>query len=273
VTKAVDAKSWTLVEWNDGSFRSYPEVDYVLDFTSLASNENPISQDGVWTTALDGTGDNVVYGSAQKSMQIRLSADGLTRILCENGPQAGYDDAIAFVPGFPGNQRIDATLYKASGYAPDPSLNSHEYELFVGAKVRGTDDKIGVEMGFNTYGGYFLAGFDGDLTSWDTVLGGVWYAAATGNTHTPANGDFVRMELNRTAKTINAWIAGVHVIDLDWNTTAQVNVASQTLLNNLGNSAGFGGLRRFTAGGGVESVEGSIGWRDVLISPNLLGAP
>lgn len=239
---------------------------YSVDFTSLTANESPISLGGVWTNDVQGTGGNFA-ATPNTSMQIRLSADGTTRICCETGATNDYDDAFSVVPGFPGNQRVEATVYRQAGYAPSdaiPQVN-HEIEIFVGTVVNSDGGKRGVEIGINDAGDWFVATFDGSLTSWQTW--GLTYEAEVSEAD-PLDGDVIRVELDRTAKTIKAWQNDILRINLNWNTTtAQVTPALQTVLNNLGDSAGFGGLRRI----GAAAVEGAFGWRDILISSTLLG--
>lgn len=238
------------------------EDDYFLDFTALEANESPISQGGVWVTPSPNVG-----------MQVRLSADTTTRICCETGSTPDYDDSTSFVvEGFPGDQRVDAVLYRQAGYFPPLPDPNHEMEVHVGfEEVSG--GKRCVELGFNTAGGYFIAGFDGNLTSWqappDGIMSSPWSAAATGLGSAPADGDLFRMELNRSAKTIKCWQNSVLIIDLQWNDTAIVTSAAQAVLNALGGGAGLGGLRRPGAG----AIEGAWGWRSVRISSTLLGEP
>ena len=244
--------------------------DYYVDFTALGANESPIVLGGLATNASTGTGGNAAL-SPNQSMQVRLSADGTTRICCETGATNDYDDCLFFVPGYSGNQRVVATLYKQSGYAP-PTTN-HEMQIHVGLSSSGYANKRGVELGFNYAGGYFIAGFDGDLVSWDApptgVMSSPWYSAATGATPTPTDVDVFTMELNRTAKTIDAWVNATKVIALQWADTSMVTSAAQAVLNALGSGAGLGGLRRI----GADATEGAFGWRDFRISPTLLGAP
>lgn len=239
---------------------------YSVDFTALTANESPISRAGVWTNASTGTGDNAAL-SPNNSMQIRLSANGTTRICCETGATNNYDDSLSVVPGFPGNQRITATIYRQAGYTP-PTTN-HELAMELGVIAYAVNNKRSVHVGFNYAGDYFVAGFNGDLVSWDApptgTLSSPWYTAATGAGSAPVDGDIMIAELDRTAKTVKVWQkrAGVStlVISLQWNNTAQVNAASQAVLNALGNSAGLGALRRI----GGDAVEGAFGWRSVLI--------
>lgn len=242
--------------------------DYYVDFTALGSNENPISRGGVWTNASSGTGGNAALAPNQ-SMLIGLADDGVTRICYESTATDDYDDSVSFVPGFAGNQRVVATLYKKSGYVPSGGTN-HEVEIHLGCVSFGTANKRCVEIGFNYAGGWFVAGFDGDLTSWDTVMTSPWSAGATGSGSTPVDGDVYTAELDRTAKTVKCWQNSTLVISLQWNDTAMVSSTAQTVLNNLGNGAGLGALRRILGGGGIA---GALGWRNFRISSTITGAP
>lgn len=250
--------------------------DYYVDFTAIGANESPISRGGIWTNASSGTGGNSPL-APNNSMQIRLSTDGTTRICCETGETADYDDSLSFVPGFPGNQRVQATVYRAAGYTPTET--NHELIMELGCMSwnvsPGVNHKRSLHLGFNYAGGYFVAGFNGDLISWDAPPNGNMsspWTAFTGLGSPPANNDMFRAELNRTAKSLKWWQhrAGndpVLVIDLQWNNTAQVTSAAQAVLNALGSGAGLGALRRI----GSDAVEGAFGWRDILISETLLG--
>jgi hypothetical protein len=235
-----------------------PQPSYFVDFTALTANESPISRGGIWTNASAGTGGNAAL-APNNSVQIRLSVDGTTRIACETGSTDGYEDSISGVPGFPGNQRLTATVYRQAGYTP--SIN-HELLLGLGLVSFGTNNKRCIHIGFNYAGGYFIAGFNGSLTSWDPD--GIWYSAATGANPIPLDGDQFIAELNRTAKTVKVWHKRgstlTLVLDLQWNDTTHVNSTWQGVLNTLGDGMYIGALRRI---GGA--LEGAFGWRDVLM--------
>lgn len=241
--------------------------DYYVDFTALTANETRVSLGGLWTNSVDGTGGNAALAS-NRSMQIRVSTGG-PRICCETGATNDYDDSLAFLPGYAGNQRVEATVYRAPGYAP--SSTNHELEIHLGCVSFSGVNKRCVEIGFNYGGGYFIAGFNGDLVSWDAPptgnMSSPWYSAATGSGSAPADGDVFRAELDRTAKTIKCWQNSTLVISLQWANTAQVTAAAQTVLNALGDGAGLGALRRI----GADAVEGAFGWRNFRLSSTLLG--
>ena len=250
---------------------SNPSLDYgIKDYTVLPvtffnfavfSAENPLSAGGIWTNASAGTGGNAALAPNQ-SMKVRLSDDSSTMICCEQGSTNDYDDSLGFVPGFPGNQRVTAVIYRKAGYTP--TVTNHEMIIELGCVSYGTNNKRSVHLGFNYAGGYFVAGFNGDLISWDAPPNGNMsspWTAFTGLGGAPADGDVMRAELNRAAKTVKMWQNNTLVIDLQWNDTAIVTSAAQAVLNDLGDGAGLGALRRI----GGDAVEGSVGWRNVRI--------
>lgn len=246
----------------------HPSGDYFLDFTTYGSNESPMSVGGLFTNASTGTGGNAALAPNQ-SMQIRLSADSTTRICCETGATNDYDDSLVGLPGYAGDQRLEATVYRQSGYTP--TVTNHELLMGLGLVVYGYADKRNLHFGFNYAGGYFVAGFNGDLVSWDAPSTGnmssPWYSAATGFGSAPADGDVMRVELNRAAKTAKMWQNATQVIDLQWNDTTHVNSTAQAVLNALGDGMYLGALRRI----GGDATEGAFGWSDALFSSTLLG--
>lgn len=227
---------------------------YYLDFTALAANEDPLSQGGIWTNNTQGTGGNAAMNT-QTSMRVALSADSSTRICCDTSAViVNYEDSFAFVPGYSGNQRVTATIYKEAGYAP---TNNHEMEVFLGAVVYGNNDKRAVECLISIAGSWVLVVHNGAMSgstftviSSSTVSGGV-----------PANGDVVVCELDRTAKTIKVWNNGTLKCSTQWATTHdEIDGTVQGYLNSLGNGAGLAGLRR--AG---DTAAAKFGFRNVRI--------
>lgn len=225
---------------------------YYVDFTTKSA-EDPISLGGVWTNNDTGTGDNGVMGT-QTSVRIALSNDGTTMIAQNpSSPQFVYDDAIGFVPGFPGNQRVTLTLYRASGYSPSGA--SDELQIYLGAKVRGNNDKVGIEILLSAGGECTLVRHDGAPNAFDVMISGAG---------TLSDGATFMAELNRTAKTIVYKINGTTIDSIDWNSIGGVITSErQTTLNNLGNSAGIATLRR--SGGSPATEAGKIGVRTMLI--------
>lgn len=245
---------------------------YSLSFARMTP-ETPLSAGGLWTNSVAGTGGFGVV-TPNKDMRVRASVTGPV-ICCEQGATDGYDDSIAALPGFPGNQRVRAVMYKQPGYNPNagsPPVN-HEIQIHVGVQINNDGTKRSVELGFNEQGGYFLAGFNGGLTSWDSPANGGYMSspwAGTGTTTPwPEDSDVIVIEHNRTAKTIKGWKNETLVVDLQWNTTAVVTAQAQAVLNDLGTGIALAALRRI----GAAAQEGAFGWRSVEVSDTLLGAP
>lgn len=244
------------------------DASYSLNFAALAADEYPLSQGGIWTNNTQGTGGNAAMNT-QESMQVRLSADTTVRICCEKGVVVNYEDSFAFVPGFAGNQRVQSTIYRQSGYSPS---SNHEMEQFLGAVVYGNNNKRAVEVLVSRAGSWVLVVHNGAMSgSTFTVLSSSTVTGA----YPPEDGDLVRSELDRTNKTIKTWSkrggdAWVLRCSTQWATTHdEIDATVQGYLNNLGDGAGLAGLRR--ADGPNDAIEGAFGWRDILISSTLLG--
>lgn len=230
---------------------------YSLNFTALGANEDPLSQGGIWTNNTQGTGGNAAMNT-QTSVRVALSTDTTTRI-AQNpaAAQANYDDAFAFVPGFAGNQRITATVYKESGYAP---TDGHEIQLWVGATVYGNDNKRAVEClwGINGSGTVDIVLQDGVAGLAGFTVLGFGSGAGTG---VMADGDAFKAELDRAAKTIKWWRNSTLMAEIGWTTTnGAIDATVQGKLNALGSGVGLAVLRR--AG---DTSSGKLGFRDVLI--------
>ncbi len=247
--------------------------DYSVDFTALGADEDPLSLGGLWTNNTQGTGDNFALGpTGYPNLNLKVGVDATTgvRHCFGNGPTVSYNDAVGLLPGYPGNQRIVAVVYRRSGYNPSP--NNHEIELFVGTRVTSDGGKRGVEFGINySSGSAFLAGFDGGLTSWDAppfgVMSSPWNLARLGTDIAPADFQVLTMEFNRSGKTIKVWQGSTQIIDFQWNDTTMVTSAAQAVLNDLGNSVGIGIL--WQSGATAEAM----GFRSFSVSSTLLGGP
>lgn len=235
--------------------------DYYIDFGALAANDVPISQGGVW---LNNTSSGM---NTNTSMQIRLSADGSTRICCESdAPHINYEDSIGFVPGYPGSQRVVGTIYREAGYAPNVADANHEIELYAGAVVYGNDNKRCIQVAANADGDWFLALHNGGAASGWIVV----YSAAVASGVPPLDGQVVTLEVDTAAKTIKCWHQTTLRLSTQWNTTHdEITSEWQAVLNNLGNGAGLAGIRR----SGATAAVGKMGWRNFRISQTLLGGP
>jgi len=266
--------SWELAgraSGQGGAVAAQSDGSYFVDFTALAANENPITRAGAWTNNIQGTGGNAAM-LTNTSMQIRqATGTGNPRICCDGGaPHINYEDSIGWVPGFPGNQRVTAKVYVAPGYAPG---SNHELEVFVGAFCRGEDDKVAIQATVDKAGAWALALHDGKTTAYSDPGGG-WIViySATVSSGVVADGDDVVVELNRTAKTCKMWHEGVLRLSTQWATLHdEIDARAQATLNNLGDGAGLGSIRR--ADGPADAVEGAYGFRSFRVSQTLLGGP
>lgn len=221
-----------------------------VDFTAMSA-EDPLSIGGTWTNNTQGTGDNAAM-ETQTSMRVALSADATTMIA--QGVAAAtinYEDSIAWLPGYFGNQRVTATIYRESGYT---TTSSHEIQLYLGAICYAADNKRSVELLIGTQGEAYIVLHDGAPNTFEVL-------ANTGSI-TNVDGDVLVGELNRGTKTITFKINGSLILAIDWNETGgTITSEVQAVLNALGDGAGLAALRR--SGGGTAA--GKYGFRDVLI--------
>lgn len=236
--------AWNIV------YADIEEGPHFVDFT-VRSAEDPLSIGGTWTNNTQATGDNAAM-ETQTSMRVALSADATTMIA--QGVAAAtvdYEDSIAWLPGYPGNQRVTATIYRESGYT---TTNSHEIQLYLGAICYEADNKRSVELLIGTQGEVYIVLHDGAPNTFEVL--------ANSGGETNVNGDLLVGELNRAAKTIVFKLNGDTILSIDWNTTSgPITSGVQAKLNALGDGAGLAALRR--TGGGT--VAGKYGFRNVLI--------
>ncbi len=156
---------------------------YALDFATAAI-ENPLSAGGVWTNNTQGTGGNGAPGILT-SMRVGLASDGKTRIALDTHGGVEYDDSFAFVPGFAGDQFVEAVIYKEPGYNPNANGSNHELELILGCSSK-AGSRIWNEVLFNAGGGVDVVYLDGAASDF-TVIGNVGGISAI-----PKDGDVVR---------------------------------------------------------------------------------
>lgn len=215
------------------------------------SAEDPLSVGGTWTNNTQGTGGNAAMGT-QTSMRVALSADA--SVMIAQGVAAAtinYEDSIAWLPGYSGNQRVTATIYRESGYT---TTNSHEIQLYLGAICYAEDNKRSVELLIGTQGEAYVVLHDGAPNTFEVL-------ANTGGI-TNVDGDSLVGELDRVAKTIVFKHEGSTILSIGWTTTGgTITSTIQAKLNALGDGAGLAALRR--SGGGT--VAGKYGFRNVLI--------
>lgn len=221
-----------------------------IDFTARSA-EDPLSIGGTWTNNTQGTGGNAAM-TTQTSMRIALSADTTTMIA--QGVAAAiinYEDSIAWLPGYSGNQRGTATLYKESGYLP---ADSHEVQLYVGAICYASDNKRAVECLIDVDGATYIVLHDGAPNGF-VVLN-------SSSTSAVADGDVLVAELDRSAKTIVFKRNAATLLSIDWNTTGgAIDATVQGKLNALGDGIGLAALRR-DLGGSPATVAGKLGFRN-----------
>jgi hypothetical protein len=174
------------------------DAQYRLDFAA-ASIENPLSAGGIWTNNSQGTGGNVAPGN-MTSMQVGLASDGMTRIAFDSHGGINYDDSFAFVPGFAGDQYIEAVIYKEAGYNPNASGSNHELELILGCSSA-AGSRIWNEFLFNAGGGVDIVYLNGGPSDFQSIanVGGV-------SGHIPVDGDVVRA--TRVGNVLTLYING-----------------------------------------------------------------
>lgn len=242
-----------LVRFKRGAIGGQSTVGtYSLDFTALGANEDPLRQGGTWVNNTQGATGHAAMNT-QTSMRVALSADSSTRICCDTSAAiVNYEDSFAYVPGYTGFQRVTATVYKESGYAP---TNNHEMEIFLGAVVYGNDNKRAIEVLVSIAGTFVLVLHDGPPNGFLVI------SSSSVSSGVPANGDVIVSELDRVAKTIKVWSNGTLRCSTQWVTTHdEIDATVQSKLNSLGDGAGLAGLRR--AG---DTTAAKFGWRDILI--------
>lgn len=236
---------------------------YDIDFTALGSDDIPISQGGVW---LNNTSSGM---NTNTSMQVRLATDGVTRICCDDeGPHVVYEDSIGIKMGHPGKQRVEATIYRASGYSPS---GGHELEIFLGAEVFGNNNKRCIQVTVSAAGEWAFAVHDGQVGPYDSGNPGpggwvVVYSAVVLNGTVPQDGNVFRAEYDPDAKTCKGWLNDVLHLSTQWNTTHdEIDTRVKNALDNLGDGIGLAMIRRSGA------TEGALGFRRVRVFPTLLG--
>lgn len=190
MTKAAQAKSWTLHEWADGSHRSWPEPGGGAFSTTFASTENPISEGGIWLNGeTDGgdwhdcrtTGGNCV--GAADNFGSRYADD----IACLKTAYREFSPA----------QWAQGTVYRADGYSGGGG--SHEVELLLrwsisAGEARGYEASIGIRPG-GTYA--FIVRWNGDLGDYTTLWDPDGSIGSYVNEPTPlADGDVIRAEID-----------------------------------------------------------------------------
>lgn len=238
-----------------------------LDFTTL-STQDPLSAGGTWTNNTQATGSNTVYG-LQSSMRVIAAASGGINIATgdatgQSSPPAPADylDSFAFLPGFPGNQRIVATIYVDSGYAPPSGVDSHEIGLLCGCVTSSSGGGIHrwvqfnwshdsasrfmASMGTGIRGTYAGAPNDYDIMS-PTDSGALIRILQ--------NNDVMRLDFTRSTSTLTAYLNGTQI-----QTITDPSYFSSL---NLGDGIGITMFRR-TANG--QTAANRLGFKNVTIT-------
>ena len=234
------------------------------DFTVMAL-QDPVSVGGTWTNNTQATGSNTAYNE-QSSMRVIAAASGGINIATgdatgQTAPPAAVDymDSFAFMPGYSGNQRITATLYVDSGYAP--TVDTHEIELILGCATTtggGNGTHKWIEFGWShSASNHFLAVFGRGAVGSDyagspndfTILSPTDTGSANRRC---ADGDVWIAEFNRSTSSIISKVNGTQILSL----TDSTNFAS------LGDGIGIAMFRR-TANG--DAVANKLGFRNVTI--------
>jgi hypothetical protein len=188
-----------------------PAGTYALDF-STATIENPLSAGGVWTNNTQGTGGNIAPGN-MTSMRVDVASDGVTRIAFDTHGGVAYDDSFAFVPGFSGDQYVEAVIYKEPGYNANAAGANHELELILGCSSA-AGSRIWNEFLFNSGGGVDIVYLDGGPSDF-TSIGNVGGASVI-----PKDGDVVRA--TKVGNALSLYVNGVLVTGYDGADSAKV---------------------------------------------------
>ncbi len=184
-----------------------------FDFTTLAL-QNPLSVGGIWSNNTQGIGGNVAPGNLT-NMEIALASDGVTHIAIDTHGGIEYDDSFAFVPGFSGDQYIEAVIYKEPGYDANAAGSNHELELILGcSSASGT--RIWNEFLFNSGGGVDIMYLDGGPSDF-VNLGNVGGPASG---RIPVDGDVVRA--TRVGDVLSLYLNGVLWVGYDGSNPARV---------------------------------------------------
>lgn len=189
-----------------------PAGAYSLDFAT-AQIEDPLSAGGVWSNNTQGVGGNIAPQNFT-SMRVALASDGSTRIAQDNHGGIDYDDSFAFVPGYDGDQFIEAVLYKEPGYNPNAAGSNHEIELLLGASTA-SGTRIWNEFLINSGGGVDIAYLDGGPSDF-FIIANVNASGAK----VPEDGDVIRAE--RKGNVLSFYINGVLAAGYDGSNPARV---------------------------------------------------
>lgn len=236
-----------------------------VDFTTT-SPEDPLSIGGTWTNNTQATGSNTVYGD-QSSMRIIAAASGGINIATgdatgQTTPPAATDymDSFAFLPGYSGNQRIVATIYVDSGYAP--TTDSHEIGLLCGCVTSSSGGGIHRWIQFNwshnaanRFMATFGTGENGDYPGSYNDYKILSPDDSGSLSRSLQNNDVMRLDYNRSAGTLTSYLNGTQIMTI-------TDLAGFNALS-LGDGVGLTMFRR-TDGG--QTAANRLGFKDVAIT-------
>jgi len=217
------------------------------DFTVMAL-QTPLSAGGVFTNNTQGTGGNVA-ANTQSSMRVIAAASGGVNIaggdsLGQSDPY-DYHDSFAFVPGFPGNQRITAVVYVDAGYSPPTDTDNHELELLLGCSSA-SGSRRWISNTWNRDGARIMALMDGPANGF-TIFSPTDSAGAVAL----VDEDVWVAELYRSTNTVITKRNGV-----------QIQSHTNGLISSLGDGIGIGSFRRTAAG---QSAANRYGFRSIRV--------
>jgi hypothetical protein len=241
--------------------RTTPAAGGTVDFTVM-STQDPLSVGGTWTNNSQATGSNTVYGN-QTSMRVIAAASGGINIA--TGDATGqsdpndYKDSFAFLPGFSGNQRITATIYVDSGYAP--TTDSHEIGLLCGCITSSSGGGIHRWIQFNwshnaanRFMATFGSGVNGDYAGAYNDYAILSPTDSGALNRSLQNNDVMRLDYNRSTGTLTSYLNSTQI--------QTITDLSGFGALNLGDGVGITMFRR-TAGG--QTAANRLGFKDVLI--------
>jgi hypothetical protein len=237
-----------------------------FDFT-VASTQDPLSMGGLFTNNTQATGSNTVFGD-QSSMRIIAAASGGINIATgdstgQSSPPAATDymDSFAFVPGFSGNQRVTATIYVDTGYAPPAGVDSHEIGLLVGCMTSSAGGGIHRWLQFNwsqdaanRFMASFGTGANGDYPGAYNDYAILSPTDSGALSRRLQDGDVMRLDYNRTTGTIISYLNSTQIMTL-------TDLSGFNALN-LGDGAGITMFRR-TANG--QTASNRLGFKNLLV--------
>lgn len=249
----------------DYGFKDYSVVPLQVqsfDFTTM-SLQDPLSAGGVFTNNTQATGENTVYNE-QTSIRIIAAATGGINIAAgdsvgQDAPPAPADylDSFAFLPGFKGNQRITAVVYKDSGYTP---TDNHEIELLLGCSTSSGSGgngehrlveclwSTGAALDMATFGSGVNGSYPGAPNDWNVSISPTNSGAIA---RAPLDGDVWVAEYIRSANTVVTRVNGVQVLN-----------ATNALLAMSGDGIGIATFRR-TANG--TSAANRLGFKSIKV--------